>query len=164
MACERVLGDRSLIGGEPVLSAHFDLPATLRAPGQARGLVADALSDPAAPPGCVEVIYTAQLLVSELVTNAVTHARTELHLGLCADARTLLFAISDGHPDLLPDARPPTTGVDEETVLDYEESGRGIAIIVELASDFGWRQRANGAGKVMWFTLAVPVPVPVADR
>lgn len=156
MACERVLGDRSLIGGEPVFSAHFDLPATLRAPGQARGLVADTLSGPAAPAGCDEIIYTAQLLVSELVTNAVTHARTELHLGLCADARTLLFAISDGHPDLPQDTRALRAVPDDEIELEYEESGRGIAIIVELASDFGWRQRANEAGKVMWFTLAVP--------
>ena len=39
--------------------------------------------------------------------------------------------------------------------IDFEESGRGIAIIVALATDFGWRRRGDGAGKVMWFTLDI---------
>ncbi len=152
MACESVLRDRSLVGGDPLLIAHYDLPATVAAPGQARKLVADTLGGPAAPVGAADTVYTAQLLVSELVTNAVMHARTELHLGISGDAQTLLFAIADGHPDPPPGAGSPALGFDA-TAVDYEESGRGIAIIVGLADDFGWRRRDDGAGKVMWFTL-----------
>lgn len=80
------------------------------------------------------------------------HARTELHLGITADEQTLLFTIADGHPD-----PPPITPTAQTTVevadVDYDESGRGIAIIVALATDFGWRRRDDDAGKVMWFTL-----------
>ena len=154
MACEAVLRDRSLVAGDPLLTAHFDLSATRRAPSQVRQLVADTLSGGAAPAGATRLIYTAQLLVSELVTNAVMHARTELHLGISGDGRTLLFTITDGHPDPPPD-RPSVPATIDATDLDYEESGRGIAIIVELATDFGWRRRDNGAGKVMWFTLDI---------
>ncbi len=154
MACESVLRDRSLVGGDPRLMAHYDLPATLGAPGQARRLVADTLSGPAAPVGAAVAVYTAQLLVSELVTNAVMHARTELHLGISGDAHTLLFAIADGHPDPPPGVVSPRVEFDP-TAVDYEESGRGFTIIAGLADDFGWRRRDDGAGKVMWFTLRV---------
>ena len=154
MVCESVLGDPSLVAGDRLFNVHFDLPATLQAPGRARQLVADTLSGPAAPAGAAEGSYTAQLLVSELVTNAVMHARTNLHLGISGDAHTVLFTIADGHPDLPPEAGTTAIPVNA-TGIDYEESGRGIAIIVGLATDFGWRRRDDAAGKVMWFTLAV---------
>lgn len=154
MVCESVLGDRSLVAGDRLFNVHFDLPATLQAPRRARQLVADTLSGPVAPLMAAEGSYTAQLLVSELVTNAVTHARTTLHLGITGDAETMLFTVADGHPEM-----PPETGTTEDadnaTGIDFEESGRGIAIIVGLANDFGWRRRDDDAGKVMWFTLAL---------
>ncbi len=155
MACESVLRDRSLVRGDPLLMVHYDLPATLGAPGQARRLVADTLTGPAAPAGATaETVYTAQLLVSELVTSAVMHARTELHLGISGDAQTLLFAVADGHPDPPPGVSPALEF--DATAVDYEEPGRGIEVIVGLADDFGWRRRDDGAGKVMWFTIRVP--------
>jgi anti-sigma regulatory factor (Ser/Thr protein kinase) len=161
VACESVLRDRSLVAGDPLLTAHFDLSPTRRAPSQARWLVAGVLSGSAAPPGAADVSYTAQLLVSELVTNGLMHARTELHLGISGDARTLLFAVADGHPDLPPDPRTAASTV-EAADIDYEgESGRGMAIIVGLAADFGWRRRDDDTGKVMWFTLTLPATDPL---
>jgi len=150
VACEAVLGDRSLVAGDAMIAAHFDLLPTARAASQARGLVAEALGRRTAPAGAAELTDTAQLLVSELVTNGLMHARTELHLGISGDTQTLLFTVADGHPDA-PDLSP---GVPAD--FDYEESGRGMAIVVALASDFGWRRREDGAGKVMWFTLSLP--------
>jgi hypothetical protein len=154
VACEALLRDRSLVAGDPLLTAHFDLLATTRAPSQARRLVADTLLGPDAPPGAAAVTDTAQLLISELVTNAVMHARTDLHLGVCGDARTLLFAVADGLPDPPRETEASAIGAID---VDYEESGRGIAIIVGLAADFGWRRRQDGRGKVMWFTLDIAV-------
>jgi anti-sigma regulatory factor (Ser/Thr protein kinase) len=151
VACESVLRDRSLVAGEPLVAAHFDLFPTSRAAGQARRLVAAALAGPSAPRSAAAVGDTAELLVSELVTNAVMHARTDLHVGVCGDERTLLVTVTDGHPDAPPDDRAVATLPDGGA--DYQESGRGIAIIVALASDFGWRHREDGPGKVMWFTL-----------
>ena len=154
VVCESVLGDRSLVAGDRLFNVHFELPATLQAPSRARQLVAETLDGSDALAGDAEGSYTAQLLVTELVTNAVMHARTELHLGISGDAETLLFTIADGHPDLPPEAGTAAAEVDAAEVS-YEESGRGMAIIVGLATDFGWRRRDDGAGKVMWFTLAL---------
>jgi anti-sigma regulatory factor (Ser/Thr protein kinase) len=104
--------------------------------------------------GAAQSTYTAQLLVSELVTNAVLHARTEVHLGISGGTRTLLFAVADGHPDppLDPRAATPVRATD----FAVAESGRGIAILVGMATDFGWRRCDDGDGKVVWFTLAIP--------
>ncbi len=154
MACESVLGDRALVAGDRLLTAHFDLPSTRDAPGLARRLVADTLCGAGAPAGAALVSHTAQLLVSELVTSAVVHAGTELHLGISGDAGTLLFAVADAHPDPPPHARTAGSSGGEADV-DYQEFERGIEIIVGLAADFGWRRRDGGAGKVMWFTLTL---------
>ena len=162
MGWESVLCDSSLIGADPLFTAHFDLPTTRRAPSQARRLVADALSRPSAPVGAAQFSYTAQLLVSELVTNAVMHARTEVHLGISGDVRTLLFAVADGHPDPPPDPHTAITGqayaaaTGQAAEFPLAESGRGIIILVALATDFGWRRCDDGTGKVIWFTLAIP--------
>lgn len=155
MACESVLGDRSLVAGDVLLLEHFDLPATRLAPRRARKLVRDTLEGSSAPDGAAEVAHIAQLLVSELVTNAVMHARTDLHLGITGDARTLLFTVADGHPNLPPDTHRGGSAPEEPDV-DYEESGRGLSIVIKLATDFGWRLRDDTDGKVMWCTLAIP--------
>lgn len=151
VACESVLRDRSLVVGDPLLMAHFDLPATRATPSEARQLVAKTLDSPTAPAGAAAVSYTAQLLVSELVTNAVLHARTGLHLGICADAQTMLFTVTDSNADPLPSTR----GAGAPGLR--RESGRGLPIVTALASDVGWRRRDDATGKIVWFTLRLPV-------
>jgi anti-sigma regulatory factor (Ser/Thr protein kinase) len=90
------------------------------------------------------------LLTSELVTNAVVHARTDLHLGVTWDGDHVLVTVQDlGRA-------PDVERVRATVTLDLEEeSGRGMAIIAALATDFGWRLLPNGVGKVMWFVLAI---------
>ena len=86
---------------------------------------------------------TAVVLVgSELVTNAVEHAHSELTIHLEADASSVTVVVADGH------AKPPVPlPVDTEAL-----EGRGLLIVDGLASAWGVAQR-DGGGKTVWATL-----------
>lgn len=90
----------------------------------------------------------AELMVSELVTNVVLHARTDLvvSLGLrsTAAATLLRVGVHDGS------SRPPRT----MRYSDLAATGRGLMIVRTLASDSGVQIDADG--KTVWFELAVP--------
>ena len=147
MPCDQLLNDRSLVTGEAVVSIHADFTASPRAAAQARALVASALSGGATRGVDQDLVHDAQLVASELVTNAVMHARTDLHLGLCCDEHHLLIAVADGTPTL---DQPSDSEQPED-----EESGRGMLIVASIAADFGWRRREDRPGKIMWVLLAL---------
>jgi anti-sigma regulatory factor (Ser/Thr protein kinase) len=87
---------------------------------------------------------TATLLVSELVSNAVRHARTNgsrLELRLETVATWLRIEVSDGDP-MPPRPRAPS-GLDE--------SGFGFVLVEALADKWGVRETA--AGKAVWIEL-----------
>jgi len=89
-------------------------------------------------------VDTAELLVSELATNAVRHAAGPgpIEIRLSLDDR-LTCEVADqlgGTP--APDAKLPT---------DLEESGRGLYLVDVLSSD--WGSRRTSTGKVVWFAL-----------
>jgi anti-sigma regulatory factor (Ser/Thr protein kinase) len=146
VACAEILVERPLLVGPPMFTLHHDLPAMREAAPRARWLVADALTSSAAPAVSSETLYNAQLLVSELVTNAVTHARTDLHLGMTSDGMTLVITVADGHPHV-----PAVPSI--STTVDFDECGRGMTIVASIADDFGWQQRPGGKGKIMWISL-----------
>jgi anti-sigma regulatory factor (Ser/Thr protein kinase) len=87
---------------------------------------------------------TALLLVSELVTNAVVHARTEITLAIRYEGGLLTVEVRDGS-----DRVPVRRGVTATTLTD----GRGLNLIADLSDDWGIR-RTPGRGKVVWFTLS----------
>ncbi len=91
---------------------------------------------------------TAELMVSELVTNVVLHARTDLvvRLGLRSTATGTLLRVGvhDGSP-----RRPRTM-----RYSDLASTGRGLRIVRTLASDSGVQTEPDG--KTVWFELAVP--------
>jgi anti-sigma regulatory factor (Ser/Thr protein kinase) len=87
----------------------------------------------------------AQLGTSELVANAVRHARTELLLTV-RSAEAVTISIRDGDPQL----RRPVTG-EADTLA---ESGRGLHIVAAISRD--WGITATEGGKTIWFTLARP--------
>jgi anti-sigma regulatory factor (Ser/Thr protein kinase) len=146
--CDQLLQDRSLLPGAPVVSIHADFTASPRAAGQARALVLSALSGAATRHLDADIRHTAQLVASELVTNAVMHARTDLHLGLCCDDHNLLIAVTDGVP-------PVDEAWDSAESDEDDESGRGMLIVASVAADFGWRRRSDRPGKIMWVLLAL---------
>jgi DNA-binding NarL/FixJ family response regulator len=112
------------------------LEATVAAPGQARRFIREALD-----PGGEEVVDTVELLVSELVTNAVVHAASEPRLEVEVSPSLVRVAVYDDDPDL-PAHRDP----------DVERpGGRGLHLLDQLASR--WSAERAGTGKVVWFEL-----------
>jgi hypothetical protein len=98
-----------------------------------------------------EHIATACLVVSELVTNAMIHAGSDIEVTICEERRAIRIAVRDLGPDL-PVERPTTTG----------EHGRGLAIVAGLSSAWGVLPSAEG-GKVVWAVLAgSPAPTPAS--
>ncbi|HET6909213.1 MAG TPA: ATP-binding protein [Mycobacteriales bacterium] len=149
MSCDQVLRSRSLTIGDLVVSLHADLAPTPRAVGQSRALIASALSGGAARLIDDEIVFNAQLVASELVTNVVLHARTQLSLGVCHDGRKALIAVADGASgaQVIDLTNPPRDDRGEG------ESGRGMVIVATLADDFGWSWREDTGGKIMWALL-----------
>jgi anti-sigma regulatory factor (Ser/Thr protein kinase) len=98
--------------------------------------------------GAQAVCDVAELLSSELVTNAVVHARTSVELEAAYDEasvpKELRIDVYDRSPEELDRSpRPPVDGA---------EGGRGLAIVARLASR--WGVDSCSPGKRVWFTLA----------
>jgi anti-anti-sigma regulatory factor/anti-sigma regulatory factor (Ser/Thr protein kinase) len=89
------------------------------------------------------LVDRAVLLASELVTNAVVHARTELRLRVELRGELLHLAVRGGSPRLLRLVTIP----DPEA-----EGGRGLWLVEQLARAWGVNRHPDG-GKVVWCTL-----------
>jgi anti-sigma regulatory factor (Ser/Thr protein kinase) len=92
----------------------------------------------------------AELLVSELATNAVVHARGRYRLSLCLAAGRLRCTVADEGPDL-----PRTHG--ESSDAD-SENGRGLLLVDALADRWGSGCVEDGVGKEVWFELDTAGP------
>lgn len=85
----------------------------------------------------------AELLASELATNAVLHARTPYEVVVSTvGADGFRVAISDDDP-----TPPVAVALDSEDAL----NGRGVALVVSLAKRWGCEE--NAGGKTVWFEL-----------
>ena len=94
--------------------------------------------------GAADVV---ELLVSELVTNAVLHAGTGVALRLLYDEGLLRVEVRDGSSAT---ARQREYGAEAAT-------GRGLGLIEALAVD--WGTEVVGDGKIVWFTVGDDVAV-----
>ncbi|MFE6620228.1 SpoIIE family protein phosphatase [Streptomyces sp. NPDC057740] len=108
--------------------------------GRARAVVREQLHDW----GLERLADSAELMVSELVTNALRHSHTrpvELRL---VRGDTLLCEVDDDDHDLptLLNAGPA------------DESGRGLRVVSVLAREWGTSRTATG--KAVWFELTLP--------
>ncbi|TDU04405.1 PAS domain S-box-containing protein [Streptomyces sp. 846.5] len=135
-----------LVGGSDpsVLTLAWTLAAEPTAASRARRLVRATLIDW----GLLPLLDTAQLLVSELVTNSVRYTEAPIGLRL-SRGRTLLVEVSDPSPD------PPL----ERDSAGTDEGGRGLQLVHRLADR--WGTRSEGSGKVVWFEQALPPDPPV---
>jgi two-component sensor histidine kinase len=108
------------------------------APRRARDLVADA---------CTawhreQFAELAQLVISELVTNAVVHSGTAIEVELRVDADRLLMRVHDdggGLPEVVPSARRVVGGV-------------GLDLVSQVAESWGVTPDPRG-GKDVWCVL-----------
>jgi len=131
--------------GEPPRTAGLDLPAAPQSAGAARRFAAAMLAEWGLADHCDGV----DLVVSELITNALLHARSysrsdpkasvRLELEYDAGGGTLVCRVGDGSP------LPPTP----EQAGDTAESGRGLLLVEALSSAWDWSP-APGGGKVVW--------------
>lgn len=109
-------------------------------PRAARLLVAEVLAEQ--PPA---VQRRALLVVSELVSNAVLHAGSDLELRLEVDEEVLRVEVEDRSPQL-PRPRP-----------EAPVGGKGLVVVAALAE---WGVRPAGAGKTVW----ARVPLSLSAR
>lgn len=91
--------------------------------------------------GLDDLVSTAELLVSELVSNALRHASGPLHLTL-ERVSGLRCLVSDGSADL---PRPADAGPEDEC-------GRGLLLVDMLAAQ--WGCEGGPGGKSVWFELS----------
>lgn len=84
---------------------------------------------------------SAELLVSEVVTNAVVHGRSEVRLRVCAGPAMVRVEVGDDN------SRRPAHVDADPAALD----GRGLTIVDLVASR--WGVEDDGVGKVVWFEV-----------
>lgn len=109
----------------------------------------------------------AALLVSELATNAVTHAGTPFVVTVRHADGTVLVEVADERPDGTdaPDrlgdgagVAGGLSGIPSAWPSGESDGGRGLRIVGELASRWGVRPVADATGgavgKVVWFELS----------
>ena len=99
-----------------------------------------------------EVREVAQLLTSELVSNAVAHGAGEIALVLEEQPERLRIAVHDDAPSQ-PVPRQPDTG---------SERGRGLMLVAALAAAWGSDRLATG--KRVWFELHRLPALVASDR
>ena len=124
-----------------VAGAEIRLPCEATAPRSARRWLRQQLAvDPDSSVGDL-----AELLLTEVVTNVVVHARTPATVRVVEEGDVVCVEVEDG--SLTPPRRQEPSGGDDE-------SGRGMEMLDALAQRWGWRRRP--AGKVVWFCVCEP--------
>ncbi|WP_406457304.1 SpoIIE family protein phosphatase [Streptomyces sp. NBC_01622] len=87
--------------------------------------------------GLADMSFVTELLVSELVTNAIRYGSAPIGLRLIRD-RTLICEVSDAN-SAAPHLR---------RARDFDEGGRGLHMVAQLAQ--GWGTRQTALGKTIW--------------
>jgi serine phosphatase RsbU (regulator of sigma subunit)/anti-sigma regulatory factor (Ser/Thr protein kinase) len=118
----------------------WTLPSELTSASRARSVI----RRPLRRWGLADLLPTAELLVSELVTNAVRYAQGKIGLRLVREDKALVCEVLDDSA-ALPRLRHPD---------DSDERGRGLQVVSQLAQRWGARRAASG--KVVWCELPVP--------
>ncbi len=124
-------------------AASMELTFDPSAPARARAFSWGVLASWGAPEARREDVG---LALSELVANAIRHARPPLRIRV-TDARThVLVEVCDGSSEA-PRRRNPTP---------RDMDGRGLRIVESLALCWGWRP--HGDGKCIWCEVLVTQP------
>ncbi|WP_432020999.1 SpoIIE family protein phosphatase [Streptomyces sp. 1222.5] len=139
------------------------LPGSPLAPGSARGLVRAALAE--VPGVSARLTDDAMAVVSELVSNAVVHAGTDVEVDWrLEETGAFVVEVRDRHP-----SRAPRDPLGAEVPHDAAEHGRGLRLVATLAESWGVTYR-KGA-KTVWARLPPggseaadgPAPGPALD-
>ena len=143
MAPQRMIDEVLALGGlldvveEALAAAQERLAPELQSAGRARRFVDETLRRW----DCGEQLDVVTLLVSEVVTNAIVHARTEVEVSVQLTPDAVRIEVID-HADVVPEAR---------VAADDDTTGRGLALVEALAS--AWGVEARPDGKAVWFEV-----------
>jgi PAS domain S-box-containing protein len=99
-----------------------------------------------------DLLEPAQLLVSEVVTNALVHSATPIEVSMAADEQGVLVEIGDGSPNI-------------PRVRDYAptaSTGRGLALLDRTAD--AWGVVPGIRGKTVWFQLSSADDEPAPEN
>jgi anti-sigma regulatory factor (Ser/Thr protein kinase) len=107
---------------------------------EARAFVRMALGDRVS----ADVLQDVLLVASEVVTNAIRHARTPLTVNLEIHSDTVRVVVTDG---AVPFGNR-VTGVDDDA-----ESGRGMGIVAAICS--AWGMGDTPIGKSIWAEIPI---------
>ncbi|WP_375480121.1 ATP-binding protein [uncultured Jatrophihabitans sp.] len=121
-----------------------DFVADARAPGAARAFAREALDDLLGPHASVDLRDDLQLIVSELVTNAVRAGSPRVQVALGLERTRVVVRVTDsavGWPE-------------QRAASDKDPGGRGLPLVSALSAT--WGVRLVQQGKVVWAELAVP--------
>jgi len=138
VSCERVLPQALPAGDRVQESFHLHLDPAPRRVEAARAFVAEH-----APPLPSATHDALLLLTSELVTNAVLHARTPLEVGIAVAEQSVLVTVFDLDLDLTWATQQPYA---------RREGGWGLGLVAALAEASDLEPHADG-GKTAWFRL-----------
>lgn len=114
----------------------FDVPKDLSAPSLARRVLRPVVARWLLPGDA----YTAELLSSELVTNAVCHGSGPVGVRVLLGGHVLRVEVTD-HSPVLP-RLAEAAGSD---------GGFGIRLVQQLARSSGWKR--DGGQKIVWFEV-----------
>ncbi|MEU5613298.1 SpoIIE family protein phosphatase [Streptomyces sparsogenes] len=119
--------------------AGWDVPCDPAAVAEVRAMVIRKLAEW----GLEETAFTAELVLSELITNAIRYAAGPIRVQLLRD-RNLICEVSD----------TSSTSPHLRYAATTDEGGRGLFLVAQFAERWGTRYTAEG--KVIWAELALP--------
>ncbi|CAM5287867.1 histidine kinase [Streptomyces avidinii] len=97
--------------------------------------------------GLSELAFGTELVLSELVTNAIRHGSTPVRVRLLNDGRLLTCEVSDGS----------STSPHLRYAASTDEGGRGLFLVAQIGGR--WGTRYTPAGKIIWSEQPLPDPV-----
>ncbi|WP_078629092.1 SpoIIE family protein phosphatase/ATP-binding protein [Streptomyces sp. 142MFCol3.1] len=119
--------------------ADWQVPSDPAAVGEVRASVTRRLAEW----GLEEMAFTTELVISELVTNAIRYGNGPIRVRVLLD-RTLICEVSDGS----------STSPHLRHAASMDEGGRGLFLVAQLAERWGTRYTPDG--KVIWAEQPLP--------
>ncbi|MEV5122770.1 SpoIIE family protein phosphatase [Streptomyces decoyicus] len=134
---------------DPAHVAEWDVPRDPAAVSPVRNGCARQLADW----GLERIAYGTELILSELITNAIRYGAEPIHVRLLHTPDSLISEVSDGS----------STSPHIRQAKDTDEEGRGLFLVAQFAEHWGTRYYPRG--KTIWAAQAVgPDALPEAEE